>query len=190
MEMDSSGSKRCQIVLFYLGGPVRQRKEPLRCVCLPALVPQLLLYLSLIAFSRLSADKRARPCYPEEQSRHKLSSVDSRAYSVSLRGKTVLVHVSLIHQQRLMSGGRQRCCPSKWCSGPGPPPNAERSLWVWEGLHGSDDHARLLGLLHQNTRGGQQQESWCQNPLWKIQSPTFSGPGPLQWVDLTTDRTR
>lgn len=26
MEMDSSGSKRCQIVFFYLGGPVRQWK--------------------------------------------------------------------------------------------------------------------------------------------------------------------
>lgn len=89
-----------------------------------------------------------------------------------------------------MSVGRQRCCPSKWCPGPGPPPNAERSLWVWEGLHGSDDHARLLGLLHQNTRGGQQQESWCQNQLRKIQSPAFTGPGPLQWVDLTTYRTR
>lgn len=98
--------------------------------------------------------------------------------------------MSLFCQQSFIPVGRQRCCPSKWCPGPGPPPNAERSLWLWEGLHRSDDHARLLGLLHQNPRSGQQQESWCKNQLWKNQSPTFSGPGPLQWVDFTTYRTR
>lgn len=78
-----------------------------------------------------------------------------------------------------------------WCSaGLTLPPNAERSVWVWEGLHRSDDHTRLLGLLHQNARSGQQQESRCENQLRKVKTPTVSGPGPLQWVDLATHRTR
>lgn len=70
------------------------------------------------------------------------------------------------------------------------PPDAEWSVWVWEGLHWSDDHARFLGLLHQNPGGGQQQESWCENQLWKIKTRAVSGPGPLQRVDLTTCRPR
>lgn len=108
-----------------------------------------------------------------------------------LTGWTIVVPV---HQASFLS--RVLCQWENWCSAgltpppPPPPPNAERSVWVWEGLHWSDDHARLLGLLHQNARSGQQQESGCKNQFWKVKTSTFSGPGPLQRVDLTTPWTR
>lgn len=95
-----------------------------------------------------------------------------------------------VHQASFLS--RVLCQWEKECSaGLTPPPlNAERSVWVWEGLHRSDDHTRLLGLLHQNARSGQQQESRCKDQFRKVKTSTFSGPEPLQRVDLTTPWTR
>lgn len=79
----------------------------------------------------------------------------------------------------------------KWCSLPPPSPApAERSMWVWEGLHRSHDHVWLLGLLHPDPRGGQQQESRRENQLWEIKTGAVSGPGPVQRVDPATRRPR
>lgn len=60
-----------------------------------------------------------------------------------------------------------------------------------EGLHRGDDHARLLGLLHQDPRRGRQQEGRREDrQLREVQARLVSGPGPVQRVDPETRRPR